>query len=167
MQVRTKKAWLAGLAGLVALSVSAAPSAPNTEGAPVSSHLEAFRVVAGADGKEHLVPTEEISPGDVIEYRVRYSNRGRGSLRNLTATLPIPASTRYLPGTASPRRVMASTGGEDFGQVPLRTERRLPDGRVLKVKVPYERYRALRWDVGSLTPGETILVRARAQVLEK
>lgn len=116
------------------------------------------------DGKEVLVSAEKARPGDVIEYRAVYKNDGRVPVRDLFATLPVPNGLEYLPKTAAPAVVLASTDGQSFAPVPLVRKTRTADGREEVREVPLSEYRALRWPVGTLAVKESRTVRARMRV---
>lgn len=125
--------------------------------------LTAQRVTL-VDGKEVLVPADEARPGDVLEYRVVYRNDGRNAVREVNATLPVPNGLEYLPKSAAPAAVLASTDGRTFAPVPLVRSERTPDGREVIREVPLAEYRALRWTIGSLAAKESRTVRARVRV---
>lgn len=116
------------------------------------------------DGKEVLVSAEKARPGDVIEYRAVYQNDGRTAVRELDATLPVPNGLEYLPKTAAPAVVLASTDGRTFAPVPLVRKARAADGREVVREVPLSEYRALRWSIGTLAAKESRTVRARMRV---
>lgn len=116
------------------------------------------------DGKEVLVSAAKARPGDVIEYRAVYKNDGRSAVRELDATLPVPNGLEYLPKTAAPAVVLASTDGSSFAPVPLLRKERTADGREVVREVPLSEYRALRWPVGTLAAKESRTVRARMRV---
>jgi uncharacterized repeat protein (TIGR01451 family) len=117
-----------------------------------------------ADGKDVYVSAEKARPGDVIEYRAVYKNDGRTAVRDLYATLPVPNGLEYLPKTAAPAVVLASTDGQSFAPVPLVRKTRTADGREEVREVPLSEYRALRWSVGTLAAKESRTVRARMRV---
>lgn len=116
------------------------------------------------DGKEVLVSADKARPGDVIEYRAVYQNDGRTAVRELDATLPVPNGLEYLPKTAAPAVVLASTDGRAFAPVPLVRKTRAADGREVVREVPLSEYRALRWSIGTLAAKESRTVRARMRV---
>jgi uncharacterized repeat protein (TIGR01451 family) len=149
------------LLGAVALSLSLAAS--TSAGADVAVVLSAARVVVGEHGAEQLVTTEAVHPGDVVEYRATYSNQGEDAVHGLTATLPIPDGTVYLPTTAV-ERVDASTDGVHFAPVPLVRQVVGPDGRLRMEEVPLSEYRALRWQIGELPAKANRSVAARVLV---
>jgi uncharacterized repeat protein (TIGR01451 family) len=145
--------------------VAVAMSAPALAFAEGGVHvaLSAQRVTL-ADGKEVFVPAEQARPGDVIEYRAVYINDGSTAVRDLDATLPVPNGLEYLPKTAAPAVVLASTDGKSFAPVPLVRKARTADGREEIREVPLSEYRALRWSIGTLAAKASRTVVARMRV---
>jgi uncharacterized repeat protein (TIGR01451 family) len=121
--------------------------------------------VRAAGGGEAFAEAREVKPGDVIEYVATYRNAGAAPVRNLEATLPIPAYTALLPGSVRPASARASLDAARFDPLPLkRTVSR--DGRLLEEEVPLREYRYLRWQVRELAPRGSVAFRARVQVVE-
>jgi uncharacterized repeat protein (TIGR01451 family) len=125
--------------------------------------LTAQRVTV-ANGHDVFVSADKARPGDVLEYRAVYRNDGRNAVRDLFATLPVPNGLEYLPKTAAPAVVLASTDGQSFAPVPLVRKERAADGREVIREVPHSEYRALRWSIGTLAAKEARTVRARMRV---
>jgi uncharacterized repeat protein (TIGR01451 family) len=142
----------------LALAQGAAAQQPS-----VSSSLVAQRVVA-AGGTFKLEPADSARPGDVIQYSVTYTNHGANAVQGLVASLPIPAGTSYIAGSALPAATEASTDGRHFAALPLQRSVRQPDGSLRTEAVPATEYRALRWNLGALAAGQSAEVRARVQV---
>ncbi len=166
--------WRRALLLAVPLTLSAAlvyapgavaqPGVSNSKGAPeVASQLAAFRVTQ-SDDKDVFSPTQNVRPGDVIEYRVSYSNSGKGAALNLRPVLPIPAGTSYVANSAAPAPFEASLDGATFAPAPLTGKVKKADGSTEVVAVPLSEYRALRWNAGTLVPGETNSFKARVQL---
>jgi uncharacterized repeat protein (TIGR01451 family) len=130
----------------------------------VAVALSAARVVVGEHGAEHLVTTEAVRPGDVVEYRATYTNQGEATVRGLTATLPIPVDTNYLGLTATPAGVEASTDGVRFAPIPLMRKVTGKDGRERWEPVPASEYRALRWQIAELAAKASQSIAARVVV---
>jgi uncharacterized repeat protein (TIGR01451 family) len=153
-----------GFATLIAAGAMAAHAQTASNG-PVETRMEARKVVRAGDGKEALVAAQVAKPGDVIEYAVTYRNSGREAVSNLVATLPIPAHTEFIPGTARPANARASLDASAFGDMPLerKTQRA---GREMVEAVPHREYRYLRWYPGELGPGQSVTFSARVKVLE-
>lgn len=126
----------------------------------VKAELSQFLVTQEA-GKEVLKPVGSVKPGDLIEYRVVYTNQSGRPVRDVVAELPIPASLEYQASTARPRQTaLATVDGNTYGPEPLMRE--LPGGK--KEPIPPSQYRRLRWTVGQIEPGAKAEVSARARV---
>ena len=131
---------------------------------PIESKLEARKVVTAADGKESFVAADAARPGDVIEYTATYKNAGTAAVGNLEATLPIPADTEFIAGSAKPAGARASLDARAFGEMPL-VRKVVRDGKSVEEPVPTREYRALRWYPGALTTNQSINFTARVRVL--
>ena len=131
--------------------------------AQLTSELRVERVEI-VDGKTVFKPAQLSKPGDVLEYRVRYTNRSASAVTGLVANLPIPAGTTLVARSELPPGVLASTDGAHFALPPLMRAVRQPDGNERQVPVPIEEYRALRWNLGTLAAGQSEQVQARVRV---
>jgi len=159
--MRSRIALVAALALATGFSVGARAQSP---AGPLESRLEARKVVVEA-GTERLADARDAKPGDVIEYAATYRNTGREAIRELNATLPIPRETELLAGTARPAPSTASLDGAAFAPLPLkRTVTR--EGKAVVVEVPVTEYRALRWRVPQLPPGQSLTFTARVRVVD-
>ena len=148
------------LAGLFALSPAFAATTSGVE-----TSLEARKVERSTEGKERLVAATSAKPGDTIEYTATYRNAGALPVRNLEATLPIPANTEYVEGSASTAGAKASLDGQAFEAMPLK-RRVVREGVASEEPVPLREYRYLRWYPGELAPGRSISFSARVKVVE-
>lgn len=126
--------------------------------------LTAQRVSKDANGKTVMESGDQARPGDVLEYRVRYSNESASGVSRLMATLPIPVGMEYLPKTAQPAKVEASLDGRTFAAVPLMRKVRLASGKEVMKEVPASEYRQLRWAIGDLSAHGAQTVTARVRV---
>lgn len=149
------------VAALVLLSLPVPARAADGE---LVSLLTAHKVVAKQDQTEAFVEAKQAKFGDIIEYRLKLTNRTGGAVAKLRPVLPIPRTMEYLPGTAVPGRVEASVDGKDFKPAPLSRRVTKPDGKVKVEKIPYSEYRQLRWNVGDLATDATVVVKARVKV---
>ncbi len=149
---------------LVALALAA--PAQQKAASPLESKIEQRKVVRDAAGAESLVAADNVKPGDVIEYVATFRNTGKQPLARLEATLPIPANTEYLPGTARPANAKASVDGKSFGDLPLkRVVKRA--GADVEESVPAREYRYLRWFPGELGGDKAVSYTARVRVLDE
>jgi uncharacterized repeat protein (TIGR01451 family) len=143
---------------IAALPLHAQPAA-------IESTLEARKVVRGADGGESFASADVAKPGDVIEYVATYRNTTLETIRDLEATLPIPAHTELIAGSARPAAARASLDAREFSSLPLK-RRAIRDGREVDEAVPYRDYRFLRWAPVHLGARMTVTYTARVKVLE-
>lgn len=120
--------------------------------------LEAFKVVAATSERaEQFLPAEEASPEEVIEYRAVYTNTSDATLRNIAPEIPIPAGLAALQDSDLPKATAASVNGQAFTSLPLIGA----DGK----PVPYAAFKAFRWNIAELAPGQSVTFRIRASVL--
>ena len=154
------RGFVAALLAATSLLVSA-QSTPQRGGVEVN--LTQSKVVAGPNGTERLVAADRAAPGELIEYRATYTNRGTTPVRDLAATLPVPVGMVYVPGTLVPTVAFASTGKE-FAAIPLKRKMRLADGREVETDVPFPDYRSLQWRHIELAPGQSMAVTARMRM---
>ena len=125
---------------------------------PVSVELKTYLVSASADGKPTAKLVTKVKPNDIIEYRATYTNNTSGKIKNLAATLPIPAETQFL-AKSQPENAQASTDGTNFAPMPLKRK----EGNQM-VNVPLKDYRALRWTIAELPAGKSVIVSAQTRV---
>ncbi len=150
--------------GLVALSaLFGLACGAWAQSSQITSELQAQRVET-VDGQTVFKPAQASRPGDVLEYRVSYTNHSKSAVSGLIANLPIPQGTTLLDSSAIPLDALASTDGAKFEAVPLMRAVKLADGSTHQVLVPLEEYRALRWNLGSLPAGGAKTVQARVRV---
>lgn len=116
---------------------------------PIEVRIEAYIVsqVTAEDGSvtERFSESSTARPGQVVEYRVFATNTDETTLpaESVSVNGPIPDSSTYVPGSATPSseevRTEYSLDGEAFSEAPETTE-----GETA--------YRAVRWTL--LTPLE-------------
>ena len=160
---------LTGAAGLLMASFFAAAqtAAPTVAPAPkpeIESTLTAKRVEIDADKKEKLAEAKSAKPGEVIEYQVIYTNKGKSPVRDLLATLPIPEGTDFQRNTVKPVGAKATVGNGRFEAIPLKRKVKLPNGKEEEIEVPLSEYRALQWSLGELAAGKSVVVVARVRI---
>jgi uncharacterized repeat protein (TIGR01451 family) len=131
--------------------------------APVTARLVQKVVSLTPAGKEQLLDADKVKPGDKLEYQLSYSNNSKEAVKGLTATLPVPVGTTFIPGSAAPALLAASLDGVQFSKPPLKRKVE-KNGKTIEEDVAPQEYRALRWLVGDLMPDKTITVKARVAV---
>jgi len=132
---------------------------------PLESTLEQHKVVRAADGAESLAPATSVRPGDVIEYVATYRNTGRAPITGVEATVPIPANTEFVAGSARPASARASVDGTTYAPMPL-VRQVVRGGRSAEEMVPAREYRYLRWSAPELGANQSVRFTARVKVLE-
>lgn len=131
---------------------------------PLEIRLEQFQVTTDKKGKEKLVAVDRIKPGEVMEYVATYANRSKKPIAGLSAALPIPPGAEYLEGTAQPAGFQASLADGQYHRVPIKRQVKRPDGSTVEETVAASEYRGLRWDAGTLKPGQKFTARARVRI---
>jgi uncharacterized repeat protein (TIGR01451 family) len=129
----------------------------------VTSALKALKVEE-VGNKTLVSPAETAKPGDVVEYRAVYANKGAGAAKQLLATVPIPANTTLILNTAEPDNAQGSIDGANFYVMPVKRSVKQKDGSVKEEAVALSEYRALRWNVGTLDAGKQIGVSLRVRI---
>lgn len=133
----------------------------------VTSILQVYKITVNDDGEEIATETTEVTPGDLIEYRVAYTNNLDNSITQLLPILPIPVGMEYVLDSASPNLEGASLSNSgNFQRLPLTRQVRQPDGTTVEEEVPGREYRRLRWMVPSLNAGDQVILVARVKVID-
>ncbi len=149
----------------MALNAAAAATSAASQ-SQIESQLSANRVETSANG-EQLKSADKAGPGDVVEYRARYVNKGNSGVNSLVAVLPIPVGATYLNGTEKSTNAgtpQASLDSVSFAAMPLKRFVKGAEGKEKQELVPYAEYRALRWNLGQLAAGKEALVSLRVRI---
>lgn len=112
-----KLKWIKYLLFAAVATLLAIPAMASDKG-DVVVELAGKKVLKDAAGKETFASADTAKPGDVIEYRAVYINKGKQKVTDLLATIPAPEGMEYLPGSASPHKFTASVDGKGFGPPP-------------------------------------------------
>lgn len=111
---------------------------------------------------------ERARPGDVVRYRLTFTNVTPGAVRGVTLANPLAAGMRFVGGSARADRADArleysADGGRTFSAQPM--EDVVVDGQRVRRAVPSERYTHVRWIVdGNVAPGATVVAEFDARV---
>lgn len=155
---------LSGLCASFNLYAQTAAPKPPAQKPDIESVLTAKKVEIADDKKERLIEAKTAKPGEVIEYVATYTNKGKTAVRDVVATLPIPADTILLRNTPRPATATASVGDAKFAAIPLKRKVKLPSGKEEEIEIPVSEYRALQWSLGELAAGKSVVVSARVRV---
>jgi uncharacterized repeat protein (TIGR01451 family) len=127
--------------------------------------MDVKKIVRTADGNESLASADQAKPGDILQYTAVYLNKSKNNLRDLEATIPVPAYTEYVPGSSRPAGAKASVDGQKFQSIPLRRKVTLADGKEVTQLVPYADYRTIRWFSGNISVNQELKFSIRVRVL--
>lgn len=156
--VKLQTSRVGALAALLIALPVAAFAAPQ-----VVSTLRAEQIVAGPQGESEK-PAATAAPGDVLQYRATYSNRGDSAAAGLVARLPVPAGTALIAQGMQPEHASGSLDGVHFAPMPLMREVKDKNGTTHREAVPLSEIKALSWNLGVLEPGKEKSVQLRVQV---
>lgn len=117
----------------------------------VEGSIEAFIVSKDDKGNEIIERATEAAPGDVMEYRLIFTNNTDAPVQGLKVTDPVPVHTSFLAESAraevAANFLVSIDGGATFEKTPVTRIETQADGTQKKVVIPPEQYTHLRWDV--------------------
>jgi len=117
--------------------------------APVSGEIQAYLVTVDKNGEEKVTKTDQVEPGQVMEFELVFTNNGETSVSGIQVVDPIPENTLFI-GESHNSDVQANfevsiDGGQSFEAEPvIRIETQL-DGTQKEVVIPAEQYTHVRW----------------------
>jgi len=143
------------------LAAVLAASAMAVADAPLSGIIEARKVVHQDSGREMLLPASQVSPTDVIEYRLTYANTSEESLRNISVIDPIPQGTEYISLSATRPQVgkveFSIDEGKNYHQWPVRYKKIHEDGTEEWLEATPQMVSHIRWTIaGNFEPESEI-----------
>ena len=115
---------------------------------PVTGDIKAF-IVTHEDGEERVVEARETAPGQVMEFRIVFTNNGEESVSGIRVVDPIPESTTFVADShssdVSAEFEVSIDGGESFEPEPVVRIETREDGTQSRVVVPPSDYTHVRW----------------------
>ena len=111
-----------------------------------------------------------VMPGDVIRYRLTFTNLRTDSIQKVQFTDPIPTGLQYVTGSATVDREdvaieFSIDGGATWSAQPMIEE--LVEGRVVRRPAPVSKYTHVRWSIaGWLKSKAQVTAELRAQLPE-
>ena len=103
---------------------------------------------------------ETARPGDVLRYRLNFTNRTDVALRDVVLSNPIPQTIGLLDGSVRSSRddvqvEYSADGGQTWAAQPM--EEVLVEGRVVQRPIPADRFTHVRWTIrGWVQPRATV-----------
>lgn len=110
----------------------------------------------------------ELMPGDVVRYRLTFTNVTPHAVKSVVFENPLPAGLHYQDGTATADRDKVAIqysidGGKSYSVQPM-IEVEL-DGKRVQRPAPPDMYTHIRWSVpGSVLPGAVVHAEFRARL---
>ena len=150
----------------LALLTTAVAAAPVQPAQPVLSMHRVIVVTAAGKTTERLEPIQTARPGELLQ--VGSTLKLSGQEKGARFTVPIPANTTYVPGSAQASTGVKVTYALDakgpFSTQPLKTVTVQEGGKAVtrQVAVPQNEYRAVRYDLTGL--GGTVTIAHRLRV---
>lgn len=121
------------------------------EDSPLIGEMKGFIVKRNEKGEESFTDTNEIVPGQTIEYRLKYTSQSKGALKNIKIIGPIPENTVYVSKSATKEESIipeySIDQGLTFSQEPVRYKKSLPDGTKTEAVATPDMYSHVRWNV--------------------
>ncbi len=134
---------------------------------PQALTIEAENITARAGERPGVAPDASL-PGDVIEYRLTFTNYQDGPISDVVLNDPIPAGLVFVPGSVTASRadlrieysIDAGASWSESPEVEVQVA-----GTAVRQAATTETYTHVRWTVtGSVNPGAQVTARFRARV---
>lgn len=160
---RTLAAALLTLAGATTARAQAAPA-----GQPSLTVVAENRTAQAAAARGARRADSTVLSGDVLRYRLTFTNAAPRPIRNVALANPVPAGLQFVAGSAKASRADAraeySVDGRTWSARPMETV--TVDGRQVERAVAPERYTAVRWVVdGAVAPAAVVTAEFEARLV--
>jgi len=164
MQMKTNQ-LISIIAGAMFVFSASGAHAQKAVTDPLQIKLVRSKVVQDK-GREVMESAVTARPGEVLEDVATYTNTTKAALKNVEATLPVPANTELVMASIKPAAAKASTDGKTFSTMPLKRKVKQANGVEVETPVPLSEYRYLRWYPGELAPDKPLAFSARFKVAD-
>jgi len=158
-------------ASLVALALTMGGTALGAQEAqPQALVITARNLMAGDARHRELPDSTALLPGDVVHYRLVFTNVNPAPVQRVEFKDPIPAGLRYVASSAKADRddvlvEYSIDGGATFAAQPMIEV--MEDGKPVQRPAPVERYTHVRWLVrGWVQPGAQVTAEFQAKLPE-
>ena len=160
------------LSALSLLAFAGSPAFAQGANGPKALGVTAENLMAG-DSQHRAAASrgrdpKELMPGDVVRYRLTFTNVTPHAVKNVVFDNPLPAGLRYQGGTAAADREQVAIqysidGGKSYSAQPMIEVE--VDGKRVSRPASAEMYRNIRWSVkGSVLPGAVVRAEFRAKL---
>ncbi len=157
-----RKGIILGL-GLLSLALPASAQVDEPQALTIEAENVTARAANRADNQSGAT-----LPGDVIEYRLTFTNHTAGSVSDVVLNDPIPEGLVFVPGSVAASREdllveYSIDEGGSWSEAPV-VEVDQP-GEPASQPAPAEAYTHVRWTItGQVNPGAQVTARFRARV---
>lgn len=167
------KTWyLAAILAALAIPSLVAPASAQERGQPNALTITAENLMAG-DARHREVAERggdpnALLPGDIVLYRLTFTNTTDQRVRNVEFKDPLPAGLTYIDGSATADRAdvvvtYSIDGGQTFTARPM--IEKVIDGELVTRPAPPDMYTHIRWLVsGWVEPDAQVTAEFRAQL---
>ena len=151
--------------GVIFLVITAAAAAGPAITVEVIAEKEIVIEQNGKPVRKRII-ADNIQPGEIIIYTLKYSNSGDSAARDIVINDPIPEKTRYIAGSAKGRHVVFSIdGGKHYLKPSLLTYTYQGKGGIEEKKVASpDEYTHIRWVIDEIDAGKSGTVEFQVQV---
>jgi uncharacterized repeat protein (TIGR01451 family) len=157
---------------LTFVALAASPALAQGVAAPKALVVTAENLMAG-DSQHKAAASrghdpKELMPGDVVRYRLTFTNVTPHAVKSVVFDNPLPAGLRYQSGTAASDRQQvviqySIDSGKSYSAQPMIEVE--VDGQRVQRPAPADMYTHIRWSVqGSVLPGAVVRAEFRAQL---
>jgi uncharacterized repeat protein (TIGR01451 family) len=156
--------------GLVAALAVALPGTRvlGQQAEPRALVITARNLMAGDERHRARADSNAVLPGDVVEYRLVFTNLNNAAVRDIELKDPIPSGLRYVLGSAKVDRddtviEFSVDSGTTYAAQPMVEV--MVDGKPEQRPAPVQRYTHVRWTVRSwVQPGERVTAEFRVRL---
>lgn len=159
---RSLRSLTLALLTLVAVAAPAHAQAPQAaaNGAPSLKVVAENRTAVAAAAKGARRADSTVHAGDVVRYKLTFTNSAGRAISNVAIQNPVPAGLQFVAGSAKASRADARAeysmdGGRTWSAQPMETV--TVDGRQVERAVAPERYTAVRWMVGGAVAPQAVV----------
>jgi uncharacterized repeat protein (TIGR01451 family) len=150
--------------GVAMVKAQEAPAAA----APLQSDMKRYLVEKGEDGQEILTEVNQVKPGQIIEYTLRWSNVSDTDLTEVSIVGPVPQYTTYLAGTAvnlgATLPQFSIDGGTTYKNEPVTYKVKMADGSEVERVATPDMYTHVRWLLERMISKQELTLKYRVQV---
>lgn len=151
-----------------AVAMGRAQEAPAAVASPLQSDMKRYLVEKGEDGQEVLTEVNQVKPGQIIEYTLRWSNVSDADLAEVSIVGPVPQYTTYLAGTAvnlgAKLPQFSIDGGTTYKNEPVTYKVKMADGSEVERVATPDMYTHVRWLLERMISKQELTLKYRVQV---